>query len=157
ITLGGGTSFVNLAGGTNSVSVAGVSGISASDFDMAHPINDTLTLLNDVSNMTVNLQLGDNTLVLAAGANSFPNPFNVQHVIGSASANDILSFGGNFVSMTSVGIEHIVGTAANDQLTLNNNVDGLDISLGGGSSSLQLAAGANTVSVANVAGIGISD
>lgn len=55
-----------LAGGINSLSVSNVEHLASSDYTGA-AVNDTLTLLNDVSGMTVDLAQGDNVLNLAAG------------------------------------------------------------------------------------------
>ncbi len=49
-----------------------------------------MTLLNDVTGVSVNLGNGSNTLNLAAGTNSLDNIFNAQHVNGTAS-DDTLS------------------------------------------------------------------
>ena len=84
IDLGGGNDTVNLATGVNSLSVENVELINSTDFNRASPSDDTLTLLNDVSGLTVNLANGTNTLQLAAGTNSLVNVFGVQNINGSA-------------------------------------------------------------------------
>ena len=109
---------------TNSVSVTNVESINTSDFvgNTAGISNDTLTLLNDVNGITVNLQLGTNTLNLAAGTNA----------------------------LTEFNIQQINGTSSDDQLTLQNQTFGTTIDLGAGNDSLQLADGGNSVTVNNI-------
>src|SRR5262249_1153884 len=155
----------------NSIAALHVEQINGSDFAVGVNSNDTLFLTNNITGdvgVTVSLGNGDNTLNLAAGANTFADIFSVQHINGTVSGdtltlngsafvnnggptvdlgdgNDTLSFGGVGLTLTALNIEHIVGTAVNDGLTLLNTVNGLDISLGGGTTGfLNLAAGANT-------------
>ena len=110
-----------------------VENISGNDFS-GTASDDTLTLLNDVSGVTVNLGQGDNTLNLAAGSNSFADLFNVDHVNGTASddvltltdgvftpdnnpivdlggGDNTLNFGAQGISLTALNIQHINGNA----------------------------------------------
>jgi Ca2+-binding RTX toxin-like protein len=123
VDLGAGNDTLALANGVNSVSVSGVENISGSDFGGTNPSDDTLTLLNDVNGITVNLGDGNNTLDLAAGNNTLANIFGIQTVNGSAT---------------------------DDTLTFQNNVNGVSIDLGGGNNTLNLANGFNFVTVNNV-------
>ena len=134
-------------------------------------------MLNNVSGgtMSINLGLGDNTLNLKSGTNALGDIFNAQHINGTvdndtltvtngigatSSANvtvdlgggdDTLSFGGNSVTITALGIEHITGTGAGDNfLSLNNQVTGLSIDLGDGTNDSVTLAGSNSLSVTNV-------
>jgi len=170
---------VTLAGGANSLSVANVENLNAGDFT-GSAVDDTVTLLNDVSGMSANLALGNNTLNLAAGSNSVVDLFNVQHVNGTASddaltvtdgvftpdgnpvidlggGDNTLNFGGQNMTLTALNIQHVNGTAPGDWLTLNNDVSGMSVDLGGGDSHLSLANGTNAVSVLGVANIIGSD
>ncbi len=61
------------------------------------------------------------------------------------------------MSLTALNIEHITGSAADNGVTLNNNVTGVTFDLGGGNDLLSLAAGANSISVTNVENISSSD
>jgi VCBS repeat-containing protein len=179
VDLGAGTDNLTLAGGVNSLSVSNVENLYTNDFT-GPAIDDTVTLLNDVTGMSVNLAQGNNTLDLAAGSNSFVDLFNVQHVNGTAS-NDVLTvtdgvftpdgnpvidlgagdntlnFAGQNMSLTALNIEHINGSAADNWLTLNNDVTGVSIDLGAGNDHVSLANGVNSISVANVESISGSD
>jgi VCBS repeat-containing protein len=180
IDMGGGNDTVNLANGSNSVSVTNVENLNASDFAAGSVSNDTLTLLSDVSGLSVNLANGINALNLAAGVNSFSNVFNVDTINGTASddavsignglftnandlsvdlgaGNDTLSFGSQFLSVALHNVEHLAGSAGDDFYSLTNDQNGLTVDLGTGNNSLQVAAGANTLSVANVQNIGTAD
>jgi VCBS repeat-containing protein len=181
IDLGDGNDNINLASGTNAIAVTNVENIGTNDYfgGLAAISDDVLTLLNNVSGVTVNLQQGDNTLNLAAGTNSFTNIFNVQHVHGTASDdvlnltdvvsepgnNPIVDLGGgdntlNFngdMSLTALNIQHINGGDADNALTLNNNVSGIAIDLGGGNDNLGLANGVNSVSISGVENVHGSD
>ncbi|MEH2565236.1 hypothetical protein V1289_004863 [Bradyrhizobium sp. AZCC 2289] len=179
VDLGAGNDNLTLAGGVNSIAVTNVENIQANDFNGA-PSNDTLTLLNDVSGVNVNLQQGDNTLNLATGTNTFGDIFNVQHINGTASddvltltdgaftpdnnpvidlgpGDNTLNFGAQGMSLTALNIEHINGSAADNNLTLNNDVSNVAIDLGIGNDHLSLADGVNSVSVTNVESISGSD
>jgi hypothetical protein len=69
VRLSGGTDNLTLASGINSLSVFNVEHLAGSDYAGA-AVNDALTLLNDVSGMTVDLAQGDNVLNLAAATRS---------------------------------------------------------------------------------------
>ena len=180
IDMGGGNDTVNLANGLNSVSVTNVENLNGSDFAAGSVSNDTLTLLNDVTGLQVNLANGSNTLNLAAGANSFTNIFSVDTIVGTGSddtlsvanglftsnhdlsidlgdGNDTLQFGNTFLSTALHNVEHLVGSGGNDFYTLTNDVTGLAVDLGAGNNSLQVAGGANTLSLTNVQNVGTTD
>jgi hypothetical protein len=148
VDLGAGTDHLTLAGGVNSLSVSNVENLSINDFTGA-AVDDTVTLNDDVTGMTVNLSRGNNTLNLAAGGNSLVDLFNVQHISGTASddvltvtdgifspdnnlivdpcaGNNTLNFSGG-LTLTALKIQHINGTAPGDWLTLNNDVDGVSV------------------------------
>ncbi|SDK25260.1 MULTISPECIES: VCBS domain-containing protein [Bradyrhizobium] len=124
VDLGLGNDTLNLASGTNSVSLSNVENVNTADYfgGPAAASDDTLTLLNDVSGIAINLQQGNNTLNLAAGTNSL-TAYNVQTINGSASA---------------------------DSLTLQNSNYGVTIDLGAGTDTLTLADGSNNVTVKNI-------
>ncbi|SDM85099.1 VCBS domain-containing protein [Afipia sp. GAS231] len=127
VDLGLGNDTLNLASGTNSVSLSNVENVNSADYfgGPAAASDDTLTLLNDVSGITINLQQGNNTLDLAAGTNS----------------------------LTAYNVQTINGSASDDTLTLQNQIFSTTIDLGGGNNSLNLADGGNNVTVANVANV----
>jgi VCBS repeat-containing protein len=179
LDMGGGSDSVNLANGANSLSATNVENLSSSDFSGAAS-NDTLTLLNNVSGITVNLQQGDNSLNLAAGANSFVDIYNVQHINGTTSddaltmadtiyengtnpvvdlgaGTDVLTYGSQYMSLSVLNVEQINGSSSDNGLTLNNTVAGIAIDLGGGNDLLGLANGANSVAVNGVETINGSD
>jgi VCBS repeat-containing protein len=180
IDMGGGNDSISLANGTNSLSITGDEILTGSDFAVGSISNDTLTLLSDVSGLSVNLANGINTLNLTAGANSFTNIFNVDTVNGTASddtltvanglsspnndqsvdlggGNDTLQMGATFLSVALHNVEHLVGSAGGDFYSLTNDQNGLTVDLGAGNNSLQIAAGANTLSVTNVQNVGTTD
>ena len=126
LNLGGGDSHLALANGTNTVSVTGVDNIIGSDFGGA-PSDDTLTLANDVSGVSVNLGDGNNTLNLAAGTNSLESLVNINLVNGSASddvltvsqpsftttfdmsaGNDVVNFAGQAFGATVINAETVI-------------------------------------------------
>lgn len=173
-----GVDSVSLVGTVNTLNITGVENVSANDFSGAAS-NDTLTLSNDVSGLTVNLAQGNNTLNLAAGSNSFVNIFNVQHINGTAS-DDVLTItngvfepsnnpiidlgaGNNTVhlggggQLTLLNVQHLTADDTDGSVTLNNFVTGLDVDLGGGNDYFNLANGSNSISVHNVENIGGSD
>jgi len=183
IDLGAGSDTVNLANGVNSVSVTNLENLDGSDFTIGGVTsNDTLTILNNVSGITVNLGLGINTLNLAAGTNSFDNLFGVNTIHGSTSddtltdtstgglgtitndmvvdlgdGNDTLIINANFANFALLNTEHLVGGAADNYVSLNADVTGLTVDLGGGNNTLDLASGTNSVNVANVQNIDTQD
>jgi VCBS repeat-containing protein len=181
VDLGTGADNLTLAGGINALSVHNVENLYTGDFSGA-AVDDTVTLLNDVTGMSVNLAQGNNTLNLAAGSNSFVDLFSVQHVngtslddtltitdaIGTLDNNPIIDLAGgnntlNFLgtqgglSLTALNIQHINAGGADNYLTLNNDVSGVAIDLGAGNDHLTLANGVNSISVTNVESIGGSD
>ena len=179
VDLGAGTDNLNLAGGVNSLSVSNVENLNTNDFS-GPAVDDTVTLLNDVTGMSVNLAQGDNTLNLADGSNSFVDLFNVQHVVGTASddvltvtdgiftpdgnpvvdlggGDNTLNFGGGGFTMTALNIEHVVGNALDNYVTFNNDLSGVSIDLGTGNDHLTLADGANSVALTNVESVSGSD
>nr|WP_311985852.1 hypothetical protein [Bradyrhizobium canariense] len=180
VDLGDGTDNMTLAGGLNSLSVANVEILTTTDFT-GTAVNDTLTLQNNISGgMNVNLGLGDNTLNLAAGSNSFNELFGIQHVNGTASddvltlansyftfdnngiidlagGNNTLNFGGGGFSMTALNIQHIVGNSLDNIVTFNNDLAGVSIDLGTGIDHVNLAGGLNSVSLTGVDSVSGSD
>ncbi|WP_398483389.1 beta strand repeat-containing protein, partial [Tardiphaga sp.] len=124
VDLGAGNDTLVLASGTNAISSANVENIGTADYfgGSAAASDDTLTLLNTVSGVTVNLQQGNNTLNLAAGTNA----------------------------LTVYNVQQINGTASDDHLVLQNQVYGSAINLGGGNDSVTLADGGNNVTISNV-------
>ena len=182
IDLGAGSNDgVSLANGLNTVSVVNVENLNGSDFAPGTVSNDTLTLANNVSGLSVNLANGDNTLNLAAGASSFTNLFNVQHVNGTAS-DDVLSISNGFFEPgnnpvidlgggdntlnlgmagfcpTALNVQHLNGNGLDNFFTLMNNVNGMAVDLGGGTNdSLTLANGSNSLSATNIENIGSAD
>ncbi|MCK1698913.1 VCBS domain-containing protein [Bradyrhizobium sp. 144] len=181
VDMGGGNDNVVLANGVNSLSIIGDEILTGSDFSPGSISNDTLTLLSDVSGLSVNLGNGINTLNLAAGANSFTNLFNVDSINGTASddvlsvsngvytpnndmsvdlgvGNDTLSVGAQYGSFALHNIEHLVVTGQPDAFyTLTNDQDGLTVDLGTGNSGLQIASGANTLALTHVSSVGSAD
>ena len=158
-----------------------VENLNGSDFAAGSVSNDTLTLLNDVTGLSVNLAKGTNTLNLAAGANSFTNVFNVDTVNGTVSddtlsianglytpnndmsidlgaGNDTLNVGVQYASFALHNVEHLVVTGQHDAFyTLTNDQNGLSVDLGAGNTGLSVAAGANTLSLTNVQSVGTND
>jgi hypothetical protein len=156
IDLGGGNSHLTVADGLNSVSVLNVESISSSDFTGGiAPSDDTLTLLSDVSGVSVDLADGNNTLNLAAGTNSVDNLFNINHLNGSSSddvltvtqqsfatvfdmgaGNDVINFGAQANGVTVVDAETVNGSDGNDLITIGNT---------SGSTTITGGLGADTV------------
>src|SRR5262249_47583046 len=96
VDLGAGSNDgLTLANGANSLALTNVENVQTNDFS-GPAIDDTLTLTNNVSGVSVNLQQGDNTLNLAAGVNTLTGLFNVNHVNGSAFADTLTISGGVF-------------------------------------------------------------
>ena len=77
--------------------------------------DDTLTLLNDVTGVSINLNNGTNTLNLAAGVNSLGNVFNVESINGT-SFGDTLTLAGQVGNPT--GVTRIDLGSGNDTLNL---------------------------------------
>ena len=180
IDMGGGNDTINLANGANSVSASNIENLNASDFATGSVSNDTLTLLNDVSGLSVNLANGINTLNLAAGANSFVNINSVDTVNGTASddqlsvanglyspnndvsidlgaGTDTLTLGSQFGNFALHNVEHMVVTSANAFYTLTNDQNGLAIDFSGGNSGLQIAAGSNTLALTGLQNVSTGD
>ncbi len=174
-----GIDTVNLVTTTTSLSVTNVENVNANDFSGA-ATDDTLTLTNNVSGLSVNLAQGNNTLNLAAGANSFVNIGSVQHINGSAgddtltvsgglfepgnnpivnlgAGNNTLNFGMQGVTLTALNIQHLNGNSLDNFITFNNNVSGIAVDLGIGNDGISLANGANSLSLTNVENIGAND
>ena len=78
-------------------------------------------------------------------------------IIDLGAGDNTLNFGAQNMTLTALNIQHINGGAPDDWLTLNNDVSGVSIDLGGGNDHLSLANGVNSVSVANVENIIGSD
>ncbi|MGY4458581.1 beta strand repeat-containing protein [Bradyrhizobium sp. LB13.1] len=181
IDMGGGNDSISLANGSNTLSATNVEILTASDFAAGSVSNDTLTLLNGVSGLSVNLANGNNTLNLAAGVNSFTNIFGTDTINGTASddtltvtsglytpnndmsvdlgaGNDTLSLGSQYGSLALHGVEHLVVTGQPDAFyTLTNGQNGLTVDLGTGNSGLQIASGANTLALSHVSSVGSAD
>src|ERR1700716_2153199 len=114
VDLGAGNTGLQIANGVNTLSLTNVLSVGTSDFFNGSPASDdTLTLLNDVTGVTINLQQGNNTLNLAAGANTI-TAFNIQTINGSASSDSLTLQNSNFGTMIDLG-------AGTDTLTLSNN------------------------------------
>ncbi|MGY3038072.1 VCBS repeat-containing protein [Bradyrhizobium sp. USDA 4354] len=179
VDLGGGNDQLSLAGGANTLSLLGVEGIGGADFGATPGVNDILTLSTTVTGLNVSLGNGDNTIYLAAGANSFVNIYDVNHMYGSGS-DDILTVTGaiaaangvaidlgegddsivlnaNFAGFAAVGVEHINGNSADNSLSLTNNVNGTAIDMGGGNDWVSLANGVNSLSISGVENLNGSD
>jgi hypothetical protein len=139
IDLGGGNDHVNLANGANSVALTNVESVSGSDFS-GPASDDTLTLLNDVSGLTIDLGQGTNTVNLAVGTNSLDNLFNINQVNGTASddtltvtqqsygtifdlgsGNNTIVFGAQANGATVVNAETVTGSTGNDFITMGNS------------------------------------
>ena len=180
IDMGGGNDTVNLANGSNSVSASNIENLNGSDFATGSLSNDTLSLLNNVTGLSVNLANGINTLNLAAGANAFVNIFSVDTINGTASddslsianglyspnndvsidlgaGNDTLTVSSQFGGFALHNVEHMVVTSANAFYTLTNDQSGLAIDFGGGNSGLQIAAGSNSLALTGLQNVGTGD
>jgi len=168
IDLASGTDSITLATGANSLGVHSVESISSSDFSTASPSDDTLTLLNEVTGLTVNLQNGTNTFNLAAGTNVLAGLFNVQTVHGSESADtltilnnvgagttidlggggeDILNFSRSAASgVTAVNVETIHGGEGDDSIVIVNAPTGATAINGGlGADNITASAGHDSI------------
>ena len=125
------------------------------------PGNDSIVLSNAVTNESVDLGAGSDTLTLANGTNS-ATVANTETIIGgtgndtitlaTAAANasidlgagsDVLTFGNFTNSATVANVETIVGGTGNDTITLGSALTtAMSVDLGAGSNKLTLAAGA---------------
>ncbi|WP_146006582.1 calcium-binding protein [Bradyrhizobium forestalis] len=179
VDLGGGNDQLSLAGGANTLSLSGVEGIGGSDFGAAPGVNDVLTLTTTVTGLNISLGNGDNTMNLAAGANSFVNIYDVNHVYGTASddtltvtgaiaaangvaidlgnGEDAIVLDGNFAAFAATGVEHINGNSGDNSVSLTNNVNGIAIDMAGGSDWVSLANGVNSLSITGVENLNGSD
>jgi hypothetical protein len=161
IDLGNGNDFVSLANGMNSLSITGVENLNGSDFTgNTNPSDDTITLLNDVSGLTVNMGDGTaNVLNLAAGSNSFENLWNVNQLNGSSGddtltlngspanvidlgdGNDTLNFNANVYDITVTNVENINLAANFDRITIGNTSGNTTITAGAGADEIYASAG----------------
>ncbi|RZN13007.1 hypothetical protein CWO91_01215, partial [Bradyrhizobium genosp. SA-3] len=179
VNLGAGNDHLSLVGGTNTLSLVDVEGIAGSDFGATPGVNDVLNLSTTVTGLEISLGNGDNTMNLAAGANSFVNIFDVNHVNGTGgddtlsvtgaisavngvaidlgNGEDAIVLNGNFAAFAAVGVEHINGNAGDNSLSLTDNVDGIAIDMGGGSDLVSLANGVNSLSIVGVENLNGSD
>jgi VCBS repeat-containing protein len=150
-----------LAAGVNSVSLAGVETVYGGEYQGAAPTDDTLTLLNNVTGVHVDLSSGGNTLNLAEGTNTFAGISNVAQINGSAGddtlnigsavfnstidlgdGTDTLNFtaGGSF-GITVVNVEYINGSADSDSIIIGDGAGSTTITGGGGSDFLTAGTG----------------
>jgi hypothetical protein len=129
----GGSDGVTIANGSSSLSLTGVEFINSSDFTIIGLMsNDTLTLLNQVSGLTVDLFNGTNMLNLAAGTNTLGTVFNVATINGTSSA-DVLTFAGAVFNSTGTNVHLGIG---NDVLNLNANPVTVVYSTGDGADTI---------------------
>jgi VCBS repeat-containing protein len=136
VHLGNGTNTLNLFTGSNSLSnVYGVQTINGSDFA------DTATFTAGLYLTTIDLGDGDDTVVLT-NANYVPSTDYPTLVFSTFGLLDV---------------EHLVGGSENTYVTLSNNVAGLNVDFGGGSDTLVLANGTNSVNLTDVETISGSD
>lgn len=155
----GTTDTLNLALGSNSISVAGVEFIQTSDFGgtVSH---DTLTLSNNVSDVSINLGNGSNILNLSGGANSLSTVFGTMTVNGSGSTdtlsiglnfgamtydlgggNDTLNFSSQASSATVVNVENVNGSAGADVIAIGNTAGSTTVTGGAANDFLTASAG----------------
>jgi Ca2+-binding RTX toxin-like protein len=159
--MGNGNDLVSVANGVNSLSITGVENLNGSDFTgNLNPSDDTVTLLNDVSGVTVNLGEGTaNVLNLAAGSNSFDNLWNVNLLNGSSSddtltlngspanvidlgdGNDTLNLNANVYDITVANAENINASANFDRITIGNTSGNTTITAGAGADEIFASAG----------------
>jgi Ca2+-binding RTX toxin-like protein len=131
--------------------------------------NDTKTLTAPMVNGTVDLGAGQDTLILANGANSL-TVANTETIIGGTGddtiilstaavgtsidlrgGNDKLTFGNFANTATVANVETIIGGSGNDTITLTSALtSAMLVDLGAGSNKLTLAAGGNAGTVSNV-------
>ena len=168
-----GNDSVNLANGVNSVGVVDVEAISGNDFGGLNPSDDTLTLLNNVSGILINLGDGNNTLNLAAGTNSVQG-YGLQTINGTASADvlttlenaagstidlgadiDTLNLGVIATGVTVKNIENVNGSAFNDTITIANTSGTTTVTGGMGSDFITASAGQDNIRYTNAAQAGI--
>jgi VCBS repeat-containing protein len=177
VDLGAGTNDnLNLANGANTLSVTNVETLNGNDFSASS--DDTLTLLNNVSGVSINLGNGTNTINLAAGANTLVNAFGTNIINGTESDDSLTVVNGLYQSTVDlgggtdtlvltnpmgynelglVGVETVTGGTADDYIVLQNTVTGVTFDLGIGNDTLNLASGPNSVSVTGVEIVNGSD
>jgi VCBS repeat-containing protein len=143
---GGGNDNLNLVGGANSLSVTNVEFLNATDFN-GTASNDTVTLLNNVSGLNVNLAQGSNALNLFAGSNAFTAIYNVDTVTGTSSDDTLTVDSGLFGSTVDLG-------AGNDTLNLgfSSNVTVKNVETVNGSDGFDAITIANTAGTTTVTG-----
>jgi Ca2+-binding RTX toxin-like protein len=169
VDLGAGTNDVlGIAGGSNSIGLFNVETVQSTDF--VTPSNDTLTLLNNVSGLGVNLGGGTNTLNLAVGTNTLTHLFGVQTVNGTGSGDtltmtgnvgattfnlggglDTLNFTNSVFGMTVVDIEFVNASAGSDSITIGNTSGSTTITGGLGMDFLTASAGQDNFRYTSVA------
>ena len=133
------------------------------------PGNDTIILPSAVTNASIDLGAGNDTLAFANGTNS-ATVANTETIIGgtgndtitlaTAAANasvdlgagsDKLTLANATNSATVANVETLVGGTGNDTITLGSVLTAaMSVDLGAGSNRLTLAAGVNTGTVSNV-------
>ncbi|MGA3402287.1 MAG: C2 family cysteine protease, partial [Acetobacteraceae bacterium] len=131
--------------------------------------NDSITLTYDLTNGSVDLGAGNDSLTLANGNNS-ATVANTETIIGGTgndiitlgaatsnasidlgSGNDVLNLATFAYAATVANTETIIGGAVNDTITLATALTtGMHVDLGGGANKLTLANVANTGTVGNV-------
>ena len=131
--------------------------------------NDTITLLNVVTNVLIDLGAGSDMLILANGTNT-ATVANTETLIGGSGAdtiilgtaaanasidlragNDVLTFGNFANTATVVNTETVTGGTGNDTVTLGTALTtAFSIDLGAGANKVILANTANAGSVKNV-------
>jgi Ca2+-binding RTX toxin-like protein len=133
------------------------------------PGNDNKVLASPVTNASVDLGAGEDTLTFADGTNS-ATVANTETIIGGTgddtvvlatatnnasidlgAGNDSLTFG-NFTNSASVAnVETVTGGSGNDTITLGSPITPtMSVDLGAGANKLTLAAGGNTGTISNV-------
>ena len=170
IDMGDGIDTVSLANGANSLSIIGVEHLTGSDFGGPSTSDDTVTLLNAVSGVDVNLGAGTNTLNIAAGSSSFDNLFGVNLVNGSSSDDtltflgsaapvidlgdgaDTVTFGTSAFNVTVANTEDINASSNFDIITIDNAVTGsTTITAGAGADVITASAGQDNFRFASTA------
>jgi Ca2+-binding RTX toxin-like protein len=171
VDLGGGNDTLWLANGVNSISVANVENVNGSDFTGGiSPSDDTLTFVNNVTGVSVNLGDGNNTLNLAAGTNSVENLFNVGHVNGSAgddvltinqqasgstidmgAGNDTVNFNAPAGNVTVLNAETVNGSNGNDAIIIGNTTGTTTVTGGLGADTITASASADNFHFASAA------
>jgi Ca2+-binding RTX toxin-like protein len=169
VDLGGGTNdMLWLAGGANSVSLHNVESVFSADFSTS--VDDTLTLLNDVSDASINLGNGTNTLNLAGSAYTLVNLFGIQSVNGTGldqtltitgnhgsatydlgGGTDALTFATVAFGVTVTNVETVIASSGNDSITIGNTAGTTTITGGLGADSMTASAGQDVFRYTSVA------